>query len=73
MSAGSLRLHIDWTACDGRGLCVELIPELLGRDEWGYPMPRAGQRDPLVAPELRQHAVRAVDACPLLALSLLSG
>ncbi len=73
MSAGSLRLHIDWTACDGRGLCVELIPELLGRDEWGYPMSRAGEREPLVGPQLRKHAVRAVDACPMLALRLLSG
>ncbi len=73
MSASNVRLHIDWTSCDGRGLCVELVPELLGRDEWGYPMPRAGQRDPLVGAELREHAVRAVDACPMLALSLLPG
>lgn len=73
MTAGNIRLHIDRTACDGRGLCVELIPELLGRDEWGYPMPRAGERDPLVGPELRKHAIRAVDARPMLALRILSG
>ena len=24
----TLRLHIDWTRCDGRGLCTELLPEL---------------------------------------------
>lgn len=71
MSAGDVRLHIDWTACDGRGLCVELVPELLGRDEWGYPMPRAGVRDPIVSPELRVHAERAVAVCPVLALRLL--
>lgn len=30
-------LHIDWTKCDGRGLCTELLPTVLGRDDWGYP------------------------------------
>jgi ferredoxin len=33
------RLAIDWTACDGRGWCVELLPELLTQDRWGYPIP----------------------------------
>jgi ferredoxin len=33
-------LAIDWTACDGRGWCVELLPELLTQDRWGYPIPR---------------------------------
>jgi ferredoxin len=32
-------LTIDWTACDGRGWCVELLPELLTQDRWGYPIP----------------------------------
>lgn len=27
-----MRLHIDWTACDGRGLCAGLLPELLLSD-----------------------------------------
>jgi ferredoxin len=36
----SARLHIDWTACEGHGLCAELLPELLDRDRWGYPLPR---------------------------------
>ncbi|MCU1527059.1 MAG: hypothetical protein JWP75_822, partial [Frondihabitans sp.] len=26
MSA-ELQLHIDWTLCDGRGLCTEILPE----------------------------------------------
>ncbi|MFJ6416053.1 ferredoxin [Paeniglutamicibacter sp. NPDC091659] len=30
-------LHIDWTRCDGRGLCVEVLPEVFDRDDWGYP------------------------------------
>ena len=44
-------LHIDWTRCRGRGGCVELLTELIGRDDFGYPVaatdtvvPRALQR-----------------------------
>ena len=32
------RIVVDWTACDGRGLCAELLPELVSRDEWGFPL-----------------------------------
>jgi ferredoxin len=66
-----MRLHINWTACDGRGLCTELLPELLARDEWGYPVPRDGSRDPTVPAPLREYAQAAVDRCPRLALALL--
>ncbi len=65
-------LHIDWTACDGRGLCVELLPELLDGDEWGYPRARSGDSRDLAVPEhLRAYAERAVKHCPRLALKLL--
>jgi ferredoxin len=64
------RLHIDWTACDGRGLCTELLPELLGRDEWGYPVPRTG-KDPAVPEQLIDVARFAVTHCPRLALRVL--
>jgi ferredoxin len=64
------RLHIDWTACDGRGLCTELLPELLGRDEWGYPVLRTG-RDPAVPGDLMDVARFAVTQCPKLAIRLL--
>jgi len=67
----SERLFVDWTACNGRGLCAELLPELLDRDPWGYPLPRDGARTPAVPPELAGHARRAVAACPTLALRLL--
>jgi ferredoxin len=70
---GSTRLHIDWTACDGRGLCTELLPELLDRDDWGYPLPRAGDRDPGVPTVLIGPARQAVAQCPRLALRLLPG
>lgn len=61
------RLHVDWTRCDGHGLCAELLPELLDRDEWGFPLAR-GPLD--VEGRLLPHATRAVSACPLLALKL---
>jgi ferredoxin len=66
----TVRLHIDWTACEGRGLCTELLPETLDRDPWGYPLPRDGAREPAVRPELAEHAERAVRLCPTLALRL---
>jgi ferredoxin len=69
-STGTASLHIDWTRCDGRGLCAELLPELLERDDWGYPRTRDGSRDVAVPRGLRGHAVDAVAACPVLALRL---
>jgi ferredoxin len=65
------RLHIDWTACRGRGVCVELLPEVLDRDPWGYPLTRDGSREPVVAPVLTEHAERAVDLCPVMALKVI--
>ena len=60
------RLGIDRIACDGRGLCAELLPERITLDEWGYPV----IADPSVPDTLRGHARRAVAACPVLALRL---
>jgi ferredoxin len=65
------RLHIDWTSCAGRGLCHELLPEVLDRDPWGYPIPRDGAREPQVPASLRPHATTAVTLCPKLALRLM--
>jgi ferredoxin len=61
----SSRLEVDWIACDGRGLCAELLPEVVTRDPWGYPVV-AGD----VSADLERHAVRAVKACPRMALRL---
>ena len=63
-----MRLHVDWTRCDGHGACAELVPELLESDEWGYPLGRTGPRDQVVPAELERHARHAVRACPLQAL-----
>jgi ferredoxin len=62
------RIVVDWTACDGRGLCAELLPELVRRDEWGFPL----IPEPTVPTALRDHAERAIAACPRLALRLTS-
>ncbi|RKR76240.1 ferredoxin [Frondihabitans australicus] len=62
-------LHIDWTLCDGRGLCTELLPELLSRDEWGYPLSPDGS-DVRVPPSLVPAARDAVALCPRAALRL---
>lgn len=71
------RLHIDWTQCDGRGLCAELLPEALARDDWGYPLAAGGRvgsavdksNVPLTGAELGA-ALDAVKLCPLLALRI---
>ena len=32
---GPVRLAVDLIGCDGRGLCAELLPELVTLDDWG--------------------------------------
>ena len=59
-------LQIDRIRCDGHGLCAELLPELISLDDWGYPIIKAGN----VPAGLVDHARRAVDACPVLALRM---
>jgi ferredoxin len=60
------RIIVDPVACEARGLCMELLPERIRPDDWGYPMITDGH----VPPELEVHARRAVAACPRLALRL---
>ncbi len=33
-----MRIEIDWTRCDGHGLCARLLPEQITLDEWGFPI-----------------------------------
>lgn len=68
-----LTLHVDRVACDGRGLCLELLPEVLEPDPWGYPMNREGSGDAGVPRHLAADAQRAVRDCPRLALRLRDG
>jgi ferredoxin len=60
------RIRVNPIACDAHGLCVELLPELIRLDDWGYPIIEVEQ----VPAELLGLARRAVDACPTLALIL---
>jgi len=59
-------LRIDRIRCDGHGLCAELLPELVRLDDWGYPIIKPAT----VPASLVEHARRAVDACPVVALRL---
>ena len=37
MSRWRLELVLDPVACDGRGVCAEMLPERIELDRWGYP------------------------------------
>jgi ferredoxin len=57
-------LVIDWTRCDGHGLCAALLPEHISRDEWGFPvLHTTGFAD--------RDARRVAAACPALALRVI--
>jgi ferredoxin len=62
-AAPTTGLAVDWTRCDGHGVCAALLPDQIARDAWGYPVLR-GTAVPLA------DARRAVHACPALALHL---
>jgi ferredoxin len=64
----SARLRVDWPACHARGLCFELLPELIELDDWGYPVVKGP-----VPVALEADARSAVRACPTLALRLSHG
>ena len=66
-STAAAELAVDWPACRARGLCHELLPDLVRLDEWGYPL-----FDAVVPPDRLPEVRRAVAACPTLALRLLA-
>jgi len=61
------RLVVNPLLCDGAGYCAEIVPELIGLDDWGYPMLRPA---PLDDETVLRHATRAVAQCPRAALML---
>ncbi len=63
---GRVRLSVDPIACDGRGLCAELLPGLISLDDWGFPVISAAD----VPAGLRAEAAAVVRLCPRLALRL---
>ena len=62
--SGGQRLRVDWPRCRARGLCHELLPEVVGLDPWGYPVVADLPAD------LVRAAREAVRACPVSALRL---
>jgi NADH:ubiquinone oxidoreductase subunit F (NADH-binding)/ferredoxin len=60
------RLTVDWTRCDGHGLCSHVLPELIRLDANGFP---AFPPTPVPA-WLERRARKAVAMCPALALRL---
>jgi ferredoxin len=61
-----MRIRVNPITCEAHGLCAELLPELIRRDDWGYPIIEQDQ----VPPELDALARKAESACPTLALLL---
>ena len=60
------QLRVDWPECRARGLCHELLPEVIELDEWGYPLVRGAVTD-----DVLREARAAVRACPRSALRLI--
>lgn len=62
----SRRLAVDWTRCDGHGLCARLWPERIALDDWGFPVI---DPDPIPDDQMSD-ARRVLGVCPRLALRL---
>ena len=60
------RLIVDPIACDGRGLCAELLPGLITLDDWGFPVISVSD----VPAGLAGEVAAVVRLCPRLALRL---
>ena len=60
------KLTLDWSRCDGHGLCAHVVPDFIRLDANGYP---AFPSTP-VPTWLREGALKAVKVCPELALRL---
>jgi NADH:ubiquinone oxidoreductase subunit F (NADH-binding)/ferredoxin len=61
-----VRLQVDWTRCQGHGLCAKIAPEMVQLDSQGYPM----LLDMPVPFWLEREAAQAVEMCPAMALRL---
>ena len=60
----SLKVRINPIACDAHGLCVEMLPELMRIDDWGYTIIDTSE----IPPELEALAQRAASQCPTQAI-----
>ncbi|MBB5140099.1 NADH:ubiquinone oxidoreductase subunit F (NADH-binding)/ferredoxin [Thermocatellispora tengchongensis] len=64
-----LRLVVDWTRCQGHGLCAKLFPDRVNLDAHGYPV----ISDSPVSNSLLPQARKAIEMCPALALRIEEG
>jgi ferredoxin len=60
------KIRVNPAVCDGFGFCCEILPEVIRRDEWGFPVLADGG----VPEDLRRAAEQAVANCPRRALRL---
>lgn len=61
------RLRVNPVLCNGYGYCAEIVPELVGVDDWGFPIVSLR---PIDDKRVLQLAERAIATCPRLALLL---
>lgn len=59
------QIVVDWPLCQARGLCHELLPDVISLDPWRYPIVTSD----VSAADL-DAAREAVNACPRRALRL---
>ena len=64
--ASEAQLILDWSRCEGHGLCSLVVPELIRLDQHGYPVVSTAS----VPGRLEGDARRAIEMCPALALRL---
>ncbi|GII89198.1 oxidoreductase [Sphaerisporangium siamense] len=64
--AQEAQLTVDWSRCEGHGLCAHVVPELISLDQHGYPVVSTAS----VPFRLEGDARRAIEMCPALALRL---
>ncbi|MGH3311974.1 MAG: NADH-ubiquinone oxidoreductase-F iron-sulfur binding region domain-containing protein [Streptomyces sp.] len=60
------RLIVNWTLCQGHGLCAGLVPDVIQLDSDGFPATASAE----VPAYQRKQAQRAVRRCPALALRI---
>ncbi|ACY96345.1 NADH-quinone oxidoreductase subunit NuoF family protein [Thermomonospora curvata] len=63
---GESKFAIDWSRCEGHGLCAYLVPELIQLDRYGFPV----VLDAEIPGWMETDAQRAVAMCPALALRM---
>ena len=61
-----MKIRLDEERCTGHGRCYSLAPEVFDEDERGHCVVRLAR----VPAELREAALRGVEACPETALAL---